>query len=95
MIAVSNKKRNFVKCSAILPDRQSVLKPSQHYHDVLKAGIVDGVCSGTGLFDDAPGPVPLVFNPHLDNLDLANALIRSGGSLSDAQKLASDGVGIE
>lgn len=93
MLPISNKRRVFVKTNVVVPDPVEVVeRPAQHYFRVLKAGISDGVSSATGIYDDLPGDVPVIFNPAYDNLDLADALLRQGSGAATASKVASEGV---
>ena len=93
MLKISNKKRNFVTVKRVVDNPpQIVLRSSQCYFHLLKAGISDGISSATGIYDDVPGDVPDVFNPNMDKLDLAHALLRSGAGTKTASKVAEDGV---
>lgn len=93
MLRISNKKRNFVNVQRVFPeDREIVLRKSQHHFDVIKAGISDGVSSSTGIFDEAIGDVPEVFNQNFDNLDIADALLRGNVGAKKASDVAEKGV---
>lgn len=72
-----------------------VLRPAQRHHDLRRANVVDGVSSSTGLYDDAVGDVPEVFNPNIDRLELADMLMRRGMSPTKSSDVAADGVKVE
>lgn len=96
MLPISNKKRNFVNVKRIYPDNNEiVLRTSQHHFDVIKAGISDGVSSATGIFDEAIGDVPEIFNQNYDNLDIADALLRGNIGARKASDVAEKGVHVD
>ena len=96
MLKISNKKRSFVSVIRIIPDdTEVVLRSSQHHFDVIKAGISDGVSSSTGIFDEAIGDVPEVFNQNYDNLDIADALLRGNVGARKASDIAEKGVQVD
>lgn len=76
-------------------DAEVVLRSSQHHFDVIKAGISDGVSSTTGIFDEAIGDVPEVFNQNYDNLDIADALLRGNVGARKASDVAEKGVKVD
>lgn len=68
-----------------------VLRPAQRHHDKVRSRVHDGVSSTTGLFDEAFGEVPDIFNPDIDKFDLANRLLVDGMN-KKANQVASSGV---
>lgn len=93
MLKVSNKQRTFVQVTSVCDDsKEVVLRPAQHYFRLVKAGIIDGVSSATGLYDDVPGRPAEVFDPQYSKLDLANMLVNRGGSFTQASKVAEKGI---
>lgn len=72
---VKSRRRLSVKADVVYEKTNPVFKPSQRQHDLIRARIVSGVTSSTGMFDDSIGDVPDLFNPTLDKFDLSNKLM--------------------
>lgn len=72
-----------------------VLRSAVSHHDLRRAKVLDGCDSSTSLFDSAPGEVPAIFDIKQDRLDIADALLRRGSSVKDANKVASNTVTTE
>lgn len=89
---VPQNRRIIRSVQPILPDTETIYRPAQDHFDVVKSGIVDGVSSTTGIFDESFGDVPEIFHPDVDKLELADALLRSGASTKQVEKIATDGV---
>lgn len=93
MLKLSHRRRNFVVTESVIDSsNEVVLRPSQNHFDLVKSGIVDGVSSGTGLYDDVPGDPPEIFNMSYDRLDLADSLLRGNVGHKKASDLAEKGV---
>lgn len=91
---VPQNRRVIRSVQPILPDTETIYRPAQDHFDVVKSGIVDGVSSTTGIFDESFGDVPEIFRQDVDKLELADALLRAGASTKQVEKVASDGVEI-
>ena len=72
-----------------------VFRTATAHHDLRRAKVLDGCDSSTSLFDTAPGEVPEIFDIKKDRLDIADALLRRGSSLKDANKVATNTVTTE
>lgn len=68
-----------------------VLRPSQRKHDLLRANVVDGITTSTGIFDESEAVVDDLWNPELDKFDIANKLIERGLN-KQANDIAADGL---
>lgn len=92
---IPQSRRQIRRVKPIYSSNEPVLRQSQNHFDLVKAGVLDGVSSSTGLFDEAFGEVPELFQQKQSRLDLANALMLRGASAKTASKVASDGVTVE
>lgn len=77
--------------SVSLPEKERIYQPYTPHHELVKANVVDGVTSTTGLFDEALGDVPSVFRADVDKFELADALMRDGLGKAAASGIAEDG----
>lgn len=69
-------------------DVEEVFRPAQLHHDLRRSNVLDGVSSSTGVYDSEMGPVPDVFDIHVDRFDLADSLLRRGESLKSVNTVA-------
>lgn len=92
MLKISNKPRTFVNVTIKRDSDIIVYRTSTKLSDLIKNGISDGFNSSTGIYDDVQGDPPLVFDPKLDKLDLADALLRQGAGVKTASNTAEKGV---
>lgn len=92
---IPQSRRQTRRVQPIYSSKEPVLRQSQNHFDLIKAGVVEGVSSSTGLFDESFGDVPELFLQKQSRLELANALMLRGASAKTASKVASDGVSVE